>query len=59
MEWNYQLDVEGKLKAFHFNLLKKYTERFHSDVATVLDDDVLGLVNASVVDCDGQLEHRG
>nr|XP_022307941.1 uncharacterized protein LOC111113940 [Crassostrea virginica] len=59
---DYQLDVKGKLKTFHINLMKKYTERSYSDVATVLNDDVLGLVNASVVDCDdeggqdGQLE---
>ena len=56
------MDVKGKLKTFHINLLKKYIERSYSDVATALDDGVLGLVNASIVDCDeeggqdGQLE---
>ena len=59
---DYQLDVKGKLKTFHINLLKKYIERSYSDVATALDDDVLELVNASIVDCDeeggqdGQIE---
>ena len=56
--------VKGKLKNFHINLLKKYIECSYSDVATVLDYDVLGLVNASTVDCDeeggqdGQLEEK-
>ncbi|XP_052692422.1 uncharacterized protein LOC128170699 isoform X2 [Crassostrea angulata] len=60
---DYQLDMQGKTKTFHINLLKKYIERPISDVASVTEDaGVLGLVNAAVVDCvddedqDGQLD---
>ncbi|XP_065939358.1 uncharacterized protein [Magallana gigas] len=60
---DYQLDMQGKTKTFHINLLKKYIERPISDVASVTEDTgVLGLVNAAVVDCmddedqDGQLD---
>lgn len=59
---DYQLDMQGKTKTFHINLLKKYIERTISDVVSVAEyAGVLGLVNASVVDCvddeeqDGQL----
>ncbi|XP_065921940.1 retrovirus-related Pol polyprotein from transposon 412 [Magallana gigas] len=49
---DYQLDMQGKTKTFHINLLKKYIERPISDVASVTEDTgVLGLVNAAVVDC--------
>lgn len=60
---DYQLDMQGKTKTFHINLLKKYIEKPISDVASVtVDAGVLGLVNAAVVDCvddedqDGQLD---
>lgn len=60
---DYQLDMQGKTKTFHINLLKKYIEKPISDVASVtVDAGVLGLVNAAVVDCvddedqDGQFD---
>lgn len=60
---DYQLNIQGKVKTFHINLLKKYVERLqYETVNVVTDESVFGIVNAIVVDCvadttqDGQLE---
>lgn len=61
---DYQLNIQGKVKTFHINLLKKYVERSQCETVNVVTDErVFGIVNAIVVDCvadttqDGQLEH--
>lgn len=58
-----QLNIPGKVKTFHKNLLKKYVERSQCEtVDVVTDESVFGIVNAIVLDCvadttqDGQLE---
>lgn len=59
----YQLNIQGKVKTFHINLLKKYVERSqYETVDVVREESVFGIVKAIVVDCvadttqDGQLE---
>ena len=53
---DYQIDMQGKCKTFHANLLKLYMERDHSDnrVSVLLSSPTLRCVSASVVDCVGE-----
>lgn len=60
---DYQLNIQGKVKTFHINLVKKFVERSrYETVDVVTDESVFGIVNAIVDDCvadntqDGQLE---
>ena len=60
---DYQLKMNGKVKTFHINLLKKYVERAQgNNVFVVTDESVFGTVNATFVDCvrdatqEGQLD---
>ena len=49
---DYQLNMQGKMRIFHINLLKKYIERTRAEVSSILSDkSVLSLVIATVVDC--------
>ena len=49
---DYQLNMQGKMKIFHINLLKKYIERPKAEVSPILSDNsVFCLVGAMVVDC--------
>lgn len=49
---DYQLNIQGKVKTFHINLLKKYVERSQRETINVVTDEgVFGIVNAIVVDC--------
>lgn len=60
---DYQLNIQGKVKTFHINLVKKFVERSrYETVDVVTGESVFGIVNAIVDDCvadntqDGQLE---
>ncbi|XP_061171191.1 uncharacterized protein LOC133180739 [Saccostrea echinata] len=60
---DYQLKMNGKVKTFHINLLKKYVERAQcNNVLFVTDGSVFGSINATFVDCvedttqEGQLD---
>lgn len=49
---DYQLNIQGKVKTFRINLLKKYVERSQRETINVVTDEgVFGIVNAIVVDC--------
>ena len=49
---DYQLNMQGKMKIFHINLLKKYIDRPKAEVSPILSDNsVFCLVGATVVDC--------
>lgn len=49
---DYQLNMQGKVKTFHINLLKKYVERTNAEISPILSDtSVFCLVGATVVDC--------
>ena len=50
---DYQIDVNGKLKTFHANLLKQYVERQENE-CTVLENNILAAVSTKPVDADDQ-----
>ena len=54
---DYKIHVDGKLKTFHANMLKKYIERTKDDLS--VSKDVLGAVNVAVIDIPEDQEDVG
>ncbi|KAK3085949.1 hypothetical protein FSP39_011202 [Pinctada imbricata] len=57
---DYQINMQGKFKTFHANLLKLYTEREPQGkgVSVVLNDSTLNNVSASVIDCSDEQQNE-
>ena len=56
---DYQLDVHGKLKSFHINLLKKYLEREQDTVGSCIFDCELEIDGANTMTKTAELETDG
>ncbi|XP_062599512.1 uncharacterized protein LOC134261046 [Saccostrea cucullata] len=51
---DYQIEMKGKLKTFHVNMLKKYINR--NDDSSESDQDDKALVTSAVIDCSAEEE---
>lgn len=57
---NYRIDMNGKIKTFHANLLKRYIDRSEINaISSVRDDEDLAIMGTSVIDSESdQLDEQ-
>jgi len=57
---DYRIDMNGKIKTFHANLLKRYVDRSEINaISSVRDDEDLAIVSTSVIDSESdQLDEQ-